>query len=66
VSNKEFILYFLEQCWYWFIAYCFVIFMDWYTHEGLDLFRPVLIIAYLVFALILALWERRIRNKEKK
>jgi hypothetical protein len=66
MNRKEFILYYLEQCWYMFFAYCFVVFMDWYIHCGLHLFHPIVIILYLLCALIITLLERRIRNKNNK
>ncbi|MFJ8247255.1 hypothetical protein [Peribacillus asahii] len=63
MTRKEKVLYFIEQCWYGFLVYWFVIFMDWYTGLGLDLFRPLYISILIAFALVFTWLEIRMRKK---
>lgn len=51
---KKYWKQYLEELWYLSLIYGFVVFMDWYTGFGLDLFRPVLIVAYMFGAGLLA------------
>lgn len=46
---------YLEQLWYLFMLYGFIVVLDWKTGEGLDIFRPITIIYYLILPAF-AMW----------
>lgn len=49
---------YLEELWYFNLLYWFLVFLDWYVGNDLELFRPSLIVVY-VFMAGLSVWLKK-------
>lgn len=66
MSNKQVILYFLEQCWYSTLLYWFLVTLDGIKYGEFDLFQPLAILFLLLATLVETALEARIEDKKQK
>ncbi|MGH0831204.1 hypothetical protein ACQVTX_23300 [Bacillus pretiosus] len=66
MSNKQVILYFLEQCWYQTLLYWFLVTLDGIKYGEFDLFQPLAILLLLLATLIETMLVAKIEDKKNK
>lgn len=66
MSNKQVILYFLEQCWYQALFYGFLITLDGIKCGEFDLFQPLAILFLLLATLVETMLVMRAEDKKQK
>ncbi|PGA05652.1 hypothetical protein [Bacillus mycoides] len=66
MSNKQVILYFLEQCWYQTLLYWFLVTLDGIKYGEFDLFQPLAILFLLLATLIETMLVAKIEDKKNK